>query len=83
MLRGVSGKSRQDSATPYFYYFEGGIDDAGRLVMEGENYDPVSHETATYRSIETLGDDKRTLSLFIVRPESEPIQVLEYTYTRG
>ena len=73
----------QDSATPYFYYFEGGIDEDGRLVMEGENYDPITSSTATYRSIQTLGKDQRTLELYSIKPETDPFQVLEYTYTRA
>lgn len=72
----------QDSVTPFFYYFEGDLDEDGRLVMEGQNYDPVSQTYTNYRSIETLGDNERKLELYIAAPDTDPIQVLEYTYTR-
>ncbi len=73
----------QDSATPFFYYFEGDIDEEGRLVMEGQNYDPFSKTDNTYRSIETFGDNERKLELYIVPEDGDMIQVLAYVYTRA
>jgi hypothetical protein len=81
-IKGKYVSSWQDSVTPFFYYFEGELDEEGRLVMEGENYDPFSKAMTVYRSIETFAENERSLQLFIAPADTDPIQVLEYRYTR-
>lgn len=72
----------QDSSSPYFYYFEGRLED-GVLTMEGDNTDPMSGNLVKYRSVETLGEKQRKLELFIDPTEGDPIKILEYDFTRA
>mgnify|MGYP001819074118 CR=1 FL=1 len=74
----------KDSAMPFLYTFEGDLDsDTGVLMMVGQNYDPVRGCQATYRSrIEFISEDEHVLELSIDVPESLPIRVLRYHYTR-
>jgi hypothetical protein len=72
----------QDSSNPYFYYYEGTWDDEGKLVMEGDNIDPMTGKLVKYRSVETLSRDERTLELFIDYGKGQLRQILEYDYTR-
>jgi Protein of unknown function (DUF1579) len=73
----------QDSSNPFFYYFEGTINDDDELVMEGDNIDPMSGNLVKYRSVEKLGKDTRKLELFIEYSEDSVIKILEYDYTRA
>jgi len=73
-----------DSATPFFYYFEGQFDDEnGVLTMEGDNTDPMSGNLVLYRSEEEFVDeDHRVLSLFVESPPGNETQILRYEFTR-
>ncbi|MEM7261340.1 MAG: DUF1579 family protein [Planctomycetota bacterium] len=74
----------QDSTNPYHYYFEGVLEDDGkRLVMTGDNIDPMSGNLVRYRSVETFHDaDNRMLELYVEQTPGEEIQILEYEYQR-
>ncbi|MCA8956772.1 MAG: DUF1579 family protein [Planctomycetes bacterium] len=82
-VRGKYIGTWQDSATPYFYYFEGDMDEDGALVMVGENVDPMSGQLATYRSVERCDGDTRSLELFIEVAPGREVQILEYRYKRA
>jgi hypothetical protein len=73
----------QDSSNPYFFYFEGDVTQEGELVMEGDNFDPMSGNVVKYRSVEKIGKDERTLELFIEYSKDNIIKILEYEYTRA
>ncbi|MEM9478448.1 MAG: DUF1579 family protein [Verrucomicrobiota bacterium] len=74
----------KDSSTPFHYTFEGELDEErNALLFEGENYDPVRQEKATYRSkIKFLSEDERVLSLSVEAGGSE-VPILEYRYKRA
>ena len=73
-----------DSATPFFYYFEGHFDEAGTVLkLEGDNTDPISKNLVLYRSEEEYSDnDHRVLSLFVESKPGFETQLLRYEYTR-
>lgn len=73
-----------DSTNPNMYRFSGQLsDDFKTLTMTGLNFDPVSGQMASYRSLEHRESATvRTFELF-VKPDGKPeLPVLQYTYTR-
>ena len=51
--------------------------------MTGENIDPMSGHLVTYRSLERIDADERSLELFVEYDEDNKIKILEYAYTRA
>ncbi len=82
--RGAFMGTWQDSANPYFYYFEGQVDDLENcLDLSGDNIDPMTKNLVQYRHVERfLSPEERTLHLYIESAPGSLIQILEYHYRR-
>ena len=76
--------SWHDSATPFFYYFEGQYDEIEKtLRMEGDNTDPMTGNLVTYRSVEEfVDDDTRRFTLSVETTPGVETPILRYEYRR-
>jgi len=73
-----------DNGMPALFYFEGDLDESvGALEMIGSGPSPVTGETTTYRTAETVtGPDERTLEMYVTLPTGDEMQMFTYLYTR-
>jgi hypothetical protein len=73
-----------DNTSPALFHFEGEMDeDSGTLEMTGSGPNPMTGESANYRSVETVLDpDRRQFDMFITLETGDEMQMFSYVYTR-
>ena len=72
-----------DSMSTMIMLSEGKMEGDNKMVMHGENYDPVSKQMTKRREVTTHKDkDHMTFEMFCPGPDGKEMKVMEINYTR-